>query len=127
MEMAQIIPVVKIDDAKEQAYDTGYDKFSEVPVDDPETFDLEGFRDSADYANNVLPSLRALAGHEDGVYGTWTGDRDVAILEAHQEDDVPAKCVVTMASDLLDELLEAWERGAYDAANGEERYATLDF
>jgi len=127
MEMSQTIPVFKIDDAKEKAYDDGFEKFVAVPIDEPGEFDLEGFRSSAYYANNVLPNLRALAGHEDNGHGTYTGDRDVAVIESHQEDDVPAKADRVMASDLMDEILRAWDRGVYDAANGEDRYATLDF
>jgi len=125
--MAQTIPVVNIDAAEEEAYEMGYDKFTGVAADVEGDFDLEHFRDSADYANNVLPSLRALAGHGDTGPGTYTVDREVAVIEYHQVEDLPAEGERAEAHHLLTELLEMWERGAYDAGEGREKYSGVDF
>lgn len=37
-----------------------------------EGLDFEYWTESAEYANNVLPRLRAIAGYDDAGYGTYT-------------------------------------------------------
>jgi hypothetical protein len=124
--MTEEIAVVKPYYAKERAYNMGYERFEGMAGEEQERFDLAPFQSSAAYANHVLPSLRAMAGHDDRGYGTYTENRKVAAIKPGCEEDTPAEAQLTEAKYLLDELLDAWSAGAYDAAEGREQGARLD-
>lgn len=121
--------IVVADRAEEQAYNEGYERFDpgdahEVRAD----VDLEGFRSGAEYANQVLPTLRELAGHADRLNtGTYTGNEEIVIVdEADLESD---ECVFEGdeydASGYLSTLVGRWHDGARDALEGRERGASL--
>lgn len=116
--MTENIAVVKPYYATGEAYNMGYRRFSGIDGDETEDFDLSPFKSSAEWANNVAPSLRSMAGYDDGGHGTYAHDRQVAAIEAGAEEDEPAEATLTRASYLFSELVEAYDRGAYDAASG---------
>lgn len=120
------IAVVKPYYLKEEAYNMGYDRFEGCEVESIEGFDLAPFRSSAAYANNVLPSLRAMAGAADRGAGTYTDHREVAAIKPGCEEDEPAEAELVNSRYIFDELLEAWDMGAYDGALGKERGEGLD-
>jgi len=122
------IPVIRLWEARELAYDAGYNEFDGHADEyaEGEEIDLSPFHDSARYANDVLPSLRALSGHDDGGHGTYTMNRGVAVLEAHQDEDLPAEAERSEAGYLFEELLDVWHSGAYDALDRRERGASFD-
>lgn len=113
--------VVKPYYATEQAYRDGYERFEGINTAAEEEFGLEPFRQTAAYANSVLPSLRAAAGFGDpGGHGTYTENRTVAAVKPGCEEDNPADAELVDSRHILDELQQAWERGAYDAVEGRE-------
>ena len=83
-------------------------------------FDLAPFRESAAYANHVLPTLRAAAGFSDAGQGTYQETRQVAAVTPGCEGDRPADARLTTSDRLLDVLVDAWDRGAHDAVDGRE-------
>lgn len=116
--------VIVADRSEEQAYELGYERFDAVDVDEDE-IDLEGFRSGAEYANHVLPSLRALAGFEDSGYGTYQEGGEIAIVDEANLDDDPIQGASWTASDYLNVLVNRWHDGARDAIRGEEYGASL--
>lgn len=114
------IQVVKIAYMQEKAYNMGYSRFS--GMDAVENPDLEGFQCSATYANHVLPKLRAMSGFSDNKRGTFTLENKVAAIEPGCEEDSPAEASVTNSHYVFSELMEYWEKGAYDAMEGKEPY-----
>lgn len=92
--------IVNVDDMMEQAREFGRD---EGPFADYDAFDA--FTSSARYANIVLPTLRGIVGYEDHMgAGTNTTDR---MLRTADGDRV-------MASDLLDDAVDAFFEGAVE-------------
>lgn len=67
------------------------------------SYAFEGFSQSAHYANNVLPTLRQLAGYEDSGHGTYQNPPN---------DEAPY---------LLNELVVTFIDGYYDALYGREK------
>lgn len=113
------IPVVRIESAKRDAYESGYAEFEGADTDD-EPVDLSPFYSTARYANHVLPSLRAASGHADAGHGTYTRSRPVAVMTPEIADDAPAVANVVDSSRVMEEIQEAWANGARAALNGEE-------
>lgn len=124
--MTEDIAVVKPHYLKEEAYNMGFERFEGMELEDDEEFDLAPFRDSATYANHVLPSLRAMAGFADGGKGTHTIHRQVAAVKPGCEEDEPAEAQLTDARFIFEELVEAWDCGAYDAVEGNGRGNLLE-
>jgi hypothetical protein len=120
--MSETIAVVKPNYYLEQAYQKGYERFedSEALADDAEP-SLEGFTDSAEYANHVLPGLRSMAGFDDSGPGTWTIEREVAAIHPGCEEDEPAEAELVSSRQVFEELVNAWRGGALDALRNEER------
>lgn len=118
--------IVVADRAEEQAYNEGYDRLE--GTDAFGDVDLEGFRSGAEYANQVLPTLRELSGHSDRLNtGTYTGNEEIVIVdEADLESD---ECVFEGdeydASGYLSTLVGKWHDGARDALEGRDRGASL--
>jgi len=117
--------VVKPYYAEERAYKDGYNRFDDAVVEDAESYDLAAHRSSATYANNVLPMLRAEAGYGDRGHGTYQEHREVAAIVPGCEEDEPAEAKLLDARYVLDDLIDAWENGVYDAIEGKERGARL--
>lgn len=118
--------VIVADRVEEEAYDLGYDRFEGLAGEETEDFTLSPFRDGAEYANQVLPRLRALAGFTDpsGV-GTYTSDTDIVIVDEADLDDDPIAGESWTASEYHSVLVDCWCDGARDAANGRERGDSL--
>lgn len=112
-------PVIVIQEAKQDAYDMGYERFEGGDTMEPDEADLAPYHSSADYANNVLPTLRSMAGHADSGHGTYTEVREVVLVEEHDLDDRPIMGQSTDAHYFMSELVEAFNHGAYDALTGE--------
>lgn len=115
------VAVVKPYYLKEEAYTMGYDEFDDLTLAPDEEADLDGFTDTARYANHILPDLRAMAGFADGGHGTYQQGRQVAAIEPGCEEDEPAEADLTTAQEIFNELVDAWRQGAYDAIEGRER------
>lgn len=118
--MTNNIAVVKVDYRLEEAYKMGYGKFEDAEVGDPEQFDLSAYHGSAEYANHVLPDLRAMAGFDDSGYGTYQQDRQVAAIAPGCEEDEPAEATLVDAHNVFERLSEAFTTGVYDAVAGNE-------
>ena len=121
-------PVVNLDKQAEQAYRMGYSEFAGFDSglgDDRDgeelSVDLSHFKEGATWANNINPKLRCMAGNADPTgMGTWTGERPVVVLRAHEVDDEPAPGTVVGSRHLVDVLIDWWDRGAYDAMEGDD-------
>lgn len=119
--MTEQIAVVKIHYKLERAYDRGYLRFSDDdPVEDAAQA-LSHFAESAEYANQILPKLRAMAGYEKGPGGTYTIKRRVAAIKPGCEEDEPADAELVEGRHVFNALTEAWRSGAIDSLSGNER------
>ncbi len=112
--MTEKIAVIKPYYLKEEAYKMGHDRFKDVEA-DIEEFELSHFKETATWANNVAPKLRAMAGFDDSGPGTYTVHRRVAAIEPGCEEDEPAEAELTDPHDIHEELVRAFDMGAYDA------------
>ena len=94
-------------EALESAHELGAD-FSE--------WDEDQLVQSAEYANDVLPTLRSYAGYSDNKYGTWT---DVPEVDGMTEEEAEEEL-----SGNVEELLEAfWDGYAEKHIEAEEEEA----
>jgi len=83
--------------------------------------DLSHFKSGAKWANTISPDLRCMAGNADpSGKGTWTESRPVVILREHEADDEPAIGSLVDSGHIVDVLIDWWDRGAYDAMEGED-------
>lgn len=120
--MTDDIAVVKPLYATEEAYNMGYDRFEGVADEEEDIiWDFHHFTETAEYANNVAPDLRAMAGHADSGPGTYTINRKVAAIKEGCEEDEPAEAALIDARHVFEELVDAYRKGATDAAHGRER------
>lgn len=115
--MTQETPVVVEEKAFREAYAMGYERFDGIQLYEGEEFDLAPFTDSAEYANHILPRLRALAGFEDSGYGTYTGNRDIVIVSESDLEDMPISGDLTESHYLYNELVDEFRNGAYKAVD----------
>lgn len=115
------VAVVKPYYALEEAYGMGYGRFEELDGEEAEGFDLAPFQSTAEYANQVLPSLRCMAGYADAGHGTYQQHREVAAIQPGCEEDEPAEANLRDASELHERLVDAFSSGAYDAVEGREK------
>lgn len=115
------IKILKGDAALLLAYRDGYDEFEGFAEGSGEDFDFGHFTETARWANNIAPSLRALSGYSDGGHGTYQIEGDVAVLDAADADDVPADADVMRSSEVYDRVVDAYREGAHDAVSGSER------
>lgn len=118
--MSDTIAVVKPNYYLEQAYQKGYDRFDGEATPERSDPSLDGFTDSATYANHVLPGLRQMAGYDDSGHGTYTQEREVAAIIAGREEDEPAEATLVSSYKVYDRLVEAWRGGALDAMAGDD-------
>lgn len=81
-------------EALESAHDLGAD-YSE--------WDEDQLVQSAEYANDVLPTLRSLAGYSDNKYGTWT---DVPTVRGMTDEEIEEEL-----NGNVEELLESFWDG----------------
>lgn len=117
--------VVVADRVEEQAYELGYERFEDFGGDDKH-ISLDGFQSSAEYTNHVLPTLRALAGHDDGIgRGTYHVGGEIAIVDEANLDDDPITGAKWTAGAYTDVLVDRWFDGARDSIEGREKGASL--
>jgi len=118
------IAVVKPYYATEEAYRmghrfaSGFASVNDETVPDDEPLELSYIKESAKWANNIAPDLRAMAGMSDPGHGTYTGDRQVAAVRAGCEEDQPAEAELMDARRLFRVLSDCWDMGARDAYEG---------
>jgi len=117
MSRLNTIPVVHFDKAQREAYKMGYREL-ETSMGEVGEIDMTHYRDSARWVNVLSPKLRALAGFRDHGEGTYTEDRDVAVVYAEDADDVPIEANVMRASLLADDLIDSFDEGAYASVEG---------
>lgn len=126
------VGVVPEDEAIDEAYSMGYNRFEDYPFDPEEAEDadplraLEHFKESAEWADTVAPRLRALAGYVDSGPGTYTVEREVVVVPSGNEDDLPRDGQKTGIAWVHSALVSAFDRGAADALLGDERGANVD-
>lgn len=117
-----VVRVKVIDEwrAKEEAYSDAYYRFSQGEEVSEEDFQFSHFTESATWANTVAPRLRSMAGYDDEGYGTY--QTPVPIVLVSEPDDDPATGqLLEEPWHFLDELVESYQSGAFDAATGKER------
>lgn len=114
------VAVVREADALDSAYQMGYDGFDEAPPEVDEPADaLIHFKESAEWANNVHPKLRATAGYVDSGTGTYTVPRKVIVVPDGNEHDSPMNGVQMGIGHVEDALVGAFDKGALDAMSGD--------
>lgn len=119
--MNDTIAVVKPHYLTEKAYKMGFERFQDLDGEETEGFDLAPFKSGAHWSNTLAPKLRAMAGYDDRGHGTYTDERQVAAIVPGAEEDEPAEAELTDAHHIYTELVKAFDRGAYDAAEGREQ------
>lgn len=128
------VPVVRLDKQAEEAYRRGYREmanFGDGIVAKYEDSDMvesvSHFKEGATWANQINPKLRCMAGNADpSGMGTWTESRPVVVLRHHEVDDEPAPGSLVDSAHLVDVLIDWWDRGAYDALEGEDMDPATD-
>lgn len=99
---------------REEAYQMGWNKAAQIEGQFGEDGEFEDSdprlpTDSANWANNIAPKLRALSGYEDEGHGTYQ------------------KVPIDLAHEIFNEdALPAFRRGYYDRAEGKEFEASLE-
>lgn len=117
--MTETVTIVDATRAKVEAYQMGHGRFSDLSGEEAEGFDLAPFKDSATWANHVAPQLRAMAGFADGGHGTYQQDRQVVAVTPQTEGDQPRDGeLMESARYIHDELVQAFDMGAYDGVEG---------
>ena len=113
------IPVVVEPEAKEEAYRMGYKRFHERPDgEDRDEYWFSHYAESAEWADNKLPKLRAMAGAKDRGHGTYTEHRDIVVVQ--EPDDRPMVGIEWNSSRLFEELVDQFRNGAHDKVEGNE-------
>lgn len=128
------VPVVNLDKQAEAAYRMGYGEFAGFDTgladerdEDTPPVDLSHFKSGAKWANTINPDLRCMAGNADPTgKGTWTESRPVVVLRDHEVDDEPAPGSLVDSAHLVDVLIDWWDRGAYDASEGDDMDPATD-
>jgi len=105
--------------AFEEAYTMGFEEFDPIPsAESDEPVDLSHFTDTARYCSGIAPTLRCIAGYADRGHGTFTEDRQVAVIPPGFEGDMPTAAATVEASRVFGPVYEQWRVGAYDALDG---------
>lgn len=113
------IPVVVKPEVKEKAYRMGYERFEERPKDeDKDEYWFDHYTESAEWANNKDPKLRAMAGANDHGHGTYTEHRDIVVVQ--DADDRPMEGTEYDSQFLHGELVKHYKNGAHDKVEGRE-------
>ena len=113
LQISDIVPVVEMPDALDNAEHMGFRRFRGMDIDNPQEIDVSHFHDSSTYANYTLPTLRSMAGYDDSGYGT--NQINQLVIAVDEPEDSPAEGQVLASHQVLDELIEAWHEGAYKA------------
>lgn len=125
--MTENVKVVVLPEAMESAYNMAFDRFEEVEVNDccgEAAYDLSFFKETAEFANNVHPTIRSMSGYEDSGYGTYTVENRTVVVR--DPDDRPMDGELMNCTYVESDLIEAYDCGAFDAMEGNERYDSLE-
>lgn len=118
--MTDTIPVVKEATLLDEAYNMGFRRFDGAESSDPES--LSHFKESAQFINSVAPSIRAMCGFSDSKGGTYQVRPDkMAVIPVGSGDDEPATAELIEPQYVHDAAMDAFDAGAYDAIEGNER------
>jgi hypothetical protein len=118
--------VVVDQEAKERAYELGFNEFSGMETPENDRLELEFFTDSARYANIVAPKLRAIAGHADSGTGTFTTNRDIILVDERDLEDRPIEGDSWNARDYYSDVIhDAWRQGCHDGFHDDEKHTSL--
>jgi len=105
-----------------EAYAMGYDRFTGADPVRADVFEqVDAFKQSASWANNVAPLLRSLSGYADEGHGTYQTPRAVVVVPDGNEDDLPRTGSSRPANAVYETVVDAWQNGAMDALRGRER------
>jgi len=128
------VETILIPEVMRDAYDWGYERFHLALADEGDMTDkrreelsinLDLYTQSAEWANNILPALRAMAGYSDpmgvGTYNTLEGDLEVIDPERYEDRDVKRieGRAEDIAPEILDGLVDEFFQGAWDGATAE--------
>jgi len=119
------IPVIVEPEAKENAYNMGFNRFNEPQDKEIGKEWFSHYTETAEWANSKLPDLRCMAGADDSGHGTYTQHREIVVVE--YPDDRPMSGEKTNSQYLFDELVEQFRNGAYDKIEGNEQYESLEY
>jgi len=123
MEQYNDTKVVVLPEAKESAYNMGFNCFEESH--DVDDYWFTHYTESAEWANSKLPTLRCMAGYEDSMdRGTYHGYQEVAIVAF--PDDRPMDADLVNSHYVLDELIDQFRAGAHDKLHGNDQYETFE-
>lgn len=107
-------------ETRKEAYEMGFDRFKGLSGEETEEFTFEPFTQSAEWANTILPRLRAMAGYSDSGYGTYTEENTVLVTSEDPSAERESRY-------LFDELVDMYRNGAYDAVDPDrEKYDLLE-
>ena len=128
------VPVVNLDKQAAAAYRMGYGEMAGFDAgladerdEDEAPADLSYFKEGAKWANTINPDLRCMAGNADPTgKGTWTETRPIVVLRDHEVDDEPAPGSLVDSAHIVDVLIDWWDRGAYDAIDGDDMEPATD-
>jgi len=128
------VETILIPEVMRDAYDWGYERFHLALADEGDMTDkrreelsinLDLYTQSAEWANNILPALRAMAGYSDpmgvGTYTTLEGDLEVIDPERYKDRDVKRieGRAEDIAPEILDGLVDEFFQGAWNGATAE--------
>jgi hypothetical protein len=128
------VETILIPEVMRDAYDWGYERFHLALADKRDLTDsereevainLDLYTQSAEWANNILPALRAMAGYSDpmgvGTYTTLEGDLEVIDPEGYKDRNVMRieGRAEDIAPGILDGLVDEFFQGAWDGATAE--------
>jgi hypothetical protein len=119
--MTTTVKIIAEWDAKQEAYNRGYSRFQHGDPVEPEEFHFSHYTGSAEWANTVAPSLRAMAGYDDTGHGTYQEEPYAIVLVEVPEDEPAEGEFLRKPWHFLDELVECFQSGAFDAATGADR------
>ncbi len=115
--MSENITVVTEVEALDEAYDLGRQMYNDMTAADiAEAYPIRP-TEHGQYDTSILQELRAIAGFDDSGYGTYNQNADIALIECGNEDDVPAEATIIESRMFLDDVIEAYQRGAIDTVH----------
>jgi len=114
------IYVVDEIEAKEDAYHMGYNRFKGMDtLKEDELLEFHLFTESAQWANNIAPQLRAMAGAKDSGHGTYQQHSEIVTVT--EPRDSPMEGQQCDSFELYSELIDMYRQGAEHAARGRDK------
>jgi len=114
------IHVVDEIEAKEDAYHMGYNRFEGMDtLEENEPLEFHLFTESAQWANNIAPKLRAMVGAKDSGHGTYQQHGEIVTVT--EPRDSPMEGQQCDSFELYNELIDMYRQGAEHAARGRDK------